>query len=68
MCLACIEIAKETLKPKDLVKNVLEMLNAPDDDHKLEFIKVLDALSPDYQKEVEEYISNSNDNDDMGCL
>ena len=52
MCLICVEITKETLKPKDFWRNYREITFT--DKHEEELIKALESTSKQYQKDLAE--------------
>lgn len=55
MCLLCIEIAKENMKPKEFWGNYKELVLTDDNDHWKEVIDNVKKTSPEYQKQLTDF-------------
>jgi hypothetical protein len=61
MCLLCIEIAKENIKPKDFWRNYQELLRTDPGDHWREVVEKVKKTSPEYQKELSGFWGDKDD-------
>lgn len=55
MCLLCIEVAKEAIKPRDFWRNYREI----PEEHVDELIKVVSKTNPEYQAELAGFSKDS---------
>lgn len=57
MCLLCIEVAKEAVKPADFWRNYKEVLQTEaNGDHWREVVETVKKTSPEYQAELANFI------------
>jgi len=49
MCLICVEVAKESIKPKDFWNNFREIIGS---EHEKEVIEAIKKTSPEFQNEL----------------
>lgn len=61
MCLLCIEIAKENVKPKDFWNNYRELLKTDPGDHWREVVNEVKKTSPEYQQELANFMGKKDD-------